>query len=158
MRSFDPGPGVTVPVQDPVPYLEVEMVDENGKFTALNAVTGQDVMAWVSQGTIVDRTQERLGDTDRGVIMYRNLLKAQIDIVEQGGDPINTFRDPAENQCIDLPVPWDRGYAWGYGKDGSYVRGSITAADPIPAHLKNEIEDLFVRASESRQRPASAIA
>jgi 5,5'-dehydrodivanillate O-demethylase oxygenase subunit len=158
VRSFDPGPGVTVPVQDPVPYLEVEMVDEAGRFTALNSVTGQDVMAWVSQGTVLDRTEERLGDTDRGVILFRQLLKAQIDAVEAGRDPINVFRDPAENQCLDLPVPWDRGYAWGYGKDGSYVRGSITAADPLPDHLKAEIEDLFVRAAESRQRPASAIA
>jgi hypothetical protein len=92
------------------------------------------------------------------VILFRQLLKAQIDVVEAGGDPINVFRDPAENQCLDLPVPWDRGYAWGYGKDGTYIRGSITAADPLPEHLKAEIEDLFVRAAESRQRPASAIA
>jgi hypothetical protein len=145
-------------VQDPVPYLEVQMVDEEGRFTALNSVTGQDVMAWVSQGTILDRTEERLADTDRGVILYRQLLKAQIDAVEEGRDPINVFRDPAENQCLDLPVPWDRGYAWGYGKDGSYVRGSITAADPLPDHIKSEIEDLFVRAAQSRRRPASAIA
>jgi len=158
VRSFDPGPGVDVPEQHPVPYLEVEMVDEAGRFTALDSITGQDVMAWVSQGAIVDRTEERLGDTDRGIILFRQMLREQIAIVESGGDPINTFRDAAENQCIDLPVPWDRGYAWGYGKDGSYVRGSITAADPLPDHLKNEIEDLFVRASESRLRPASAIA
>lgn len=159
VRGFDPGPNVEVPKQYPVPYVEIEMVDAAGRFTALDAITGQDVMAWVSQGTIVDRTKERLADTDRGVILYRKLLFQQLERVEAGLDPINVFRDPAENACIDLPVPWDRGYAWGYGKDGSYVPGSATAADPLPAHLKAEIEALFVKASrlrESEREPAKA--
>ena len=133
VRGFDPGPGVEVPKQDPVPYVEIEMVDKDGKFTALNAVTGQDVMAWVSQGEIMDRTKERLGDTDRGIIMYRKMLFDQIARVEAGLDPINTFRDPAENVCIDLPMPWDRGYAWGYGKDGSYVPGFGDRRGPAAA-------------------------
>jgi 5,5'-dehydrodivanillate O-demethylase len=157
IRGFDPGPGVKVPKQDPVPYVEIPMVDEQGKYCALHSVTGQDVMAWVSQGPITDRSQERLGDTDRGVILYRQLLAREIKRVEAGEDPINVFRDPVANQCIDLPVPWDRGYAWGYAKDGTYVRGSATAADPLPRHLIDEIEDLYVRAAESRLRPVSAV-
>ena len=72
--------------------------------------------------------------------------------MQKGEDPINTFRDPTENQCISLPVPWDRGYAWGRAKDGSYVRGAATAADMIPQHLKDEVEDLYVRAAENRAR------
>jgi 5,5'-dehydrodivanillate O-demethylase len=157
VRGFDPGPGVTVPAQNPVPYVKIPMVDENGGFCALQSVTGQDVMAWVSQGDILDRTKERLADTDRGIILYRQQLEEELRKVEAGKDPINTFRDPAENACIDLPTPWDRGYAWGYAKDGTYKRGSITAADPLPKHLIDEIEDLFVRAAETRQRPASAV-
>jgi 5,5'-dehydrodivanillate O-demethylase oxygenase subunit len=135
-----------------VPYVEVEMVDAAGNFTALNAITGQDVMAWVSQGPIVDRTRERLADSDRGVILYRKQLFEQLARVEAGLDPINTFRDPAENVCIDLPVPWDRGYAWGYAKDGSYVPGTVTAADPLPPHIKAEIEALYLKASTLRER------
>jgi 5,5'-dehydrodivanillate O-demethylase len=146
-----------VPKQDPVPYVEIPMVDEKGGFCALHSVTGQDVMAWVSQGPITDRTKERLGDTDRGVILYRQLLFQQIKRIEEGEDPINVLRDPAENQCIDLPVPWDRGYAWGYAKDGTYLRGSATAADPLPHHLIDEIEDLYVQAAASRLRPNAAV-
>ena len=104
-------------------------------------------MVWVMQDEVCDRTQERLGDSDRGIIMYRQLLREQLARVEAGHDPINVFRDPAENERIDLPVPWDRGYAWGFGKDGSYVRGSVTAADRIPEHIANEIEDLYVEAA-----------
>jgi 5,5'-dehydrodivanillate O-demethylase len=156
VRAFDPGPDVKVPKQNPVPYCEIEMVDKDGKFTALQSVTGQDVMAWVSQGAIMDRTKEILGTTDRGVVMYRRLLFEQIERVQRGEDPINTFRDPHENQCIALPVPWDRGYAWGYAKDGSYVRGAATAADMIPQHIKDEVEELYVRAAEKRRAAAPA--
>ncbi len=151
LRGFDPGPNVNVQQRTPVPYVDVPMVDRAGTFTALGAITGQDVMAWVSQGPIVDRTRERLADTDRGVILYRQLLQREMGKVAAGNDPINVFRDPAENQCIDLPVPWDRGYAWGFAKDGSYVRGSVTAADPLPREIIDEIEDLFVAAAERRE-------
>jgi 5,5'-dehydrodivanillate O-demethylase oxygenase subunit len=157
-RTFEFGPEVTVPKQDPIPYVEIEMVDERGNFTALDAVTGQDVMAWVSQGPITDRTRERLGDTDRGVILYRQLLFEQLQRVERGLDPINVFRDPAQNACLELPAPWDRGYAWGFGKDGSYVRGSVTAGDRLPPKISREIEDLYVQAAElRRQRPAELV-
>jgi 5,5'-dehydrodivanillate O-demethylase len=154
VRGFDPGPDVVVPEQNPVPYVKIPMVDEQGRFCALQSVTGQDVMAWVSQGDILDRTKERLADTDRGIIMYRQQLEAEMRKVENGEDPINTFRDPAENVCIDLPVPWDRGYAWGFGKDGSYKRGAVTAADPLPKKIVDEVEDLFVLAAEKRKQPA----
>lgn len=157
VRGFDPGSDVKVPEQNPVPYCEIEMVDKDGNFTALQSVTGQDVMAWVAQGPIMDRTKERLGTTDRGVVMFRQMLQEQIQRVQNGQDPINTFRDPTENQCIALPVPWDRGYAWGYAKDGSYVRGAATAADMIPQHLKDEVEDLYVRAAEARARQRDAV-
>jgi 5,5'-dehydrodivanillate O-demethylase len=148
LRGFDPGPGVTVAQRQPVPYVEIPMVDEAGNFTALGAITGQDVMAWVSQGEIVDRTTERLADTDRGVILYRQLLQREMERVRTGQTPINVFHDPSENERIDLPVPWDRGYAWGFGKDGSYIRGSVTAADPLPREIIDEIENLFVTAAE----------
>ena len=150
VRGFDPGKDVKVPAQDPVPFVEIEMVDKDGKFTALQSVTGQDVMVWVSQGAIMDRTTERLGDTDRGIIAYRKMLFEQLELVEAGKDPINTFRDPEQNKCIDLPVPWDRGYAWGFAKDGSYKRGSATAADMIPQHIKDEVEDLYMQAVAAR--------
>jgi 5,5'-dehydrodivanillate O-demethylase oxygenase subunit len=156
IRGFDPGPGAKVPKQDPVPYCEIPMIDEQGNYTALQTVTGQDVMVWVAQGPIMDRTQEILGSSDRGIVLYRKFLMEQMELVQAGNDPINVFRDPAENQCLSLPVPWDRGYAWGYAKDGSYVRGAATAADMIPQQLKEEIEDLYVQAAATRLRPEEA--
>jgi hypothetical protein len=51
---------------------------------------------------IAERQLEKLGESDRGIIMYRQLIQEQLRIVEAGGDPMNTFRDPEQNQLIEL--------------------------------------------------------
>ena len=60
----------------------------------LDDVDAQDFMAWETQGPILDRTRERLAASDRGVVLYRDLLRREIKKVEQGLDPMNVFRDP----------------------------------------------------------------
>jgi 5,5'-dehydrodivanillate O-demethylase len=60
----------------------------------LDEVDAQDFMAWETQGPILDRTRERLATSDRGVVMYRDMLRREIKKVEQGLDPMNVFRDP----------------------------------------------------------------
>ena len=69
---------------------------------ALNTFNSQDRMAWETQGAIFDRTQEHLGATDIGVLMFRKLLDEQIAIVEAGGEPMAVLRDPAKNQMISF--------------------------------------------------------
>ncbi|MCH8974468.1 MAG: hypothetical protein IH869_05270, partial [Chloroflexi bacterium] len=66
-------------------------------------VVGQDQTAWIIQGAITDRTTERLGVTDIGLIMYRRMLEEQMQVVADGGDPLNTHRDPVENEIIMVP-------------------------------------------------------
>jgi 5,5'-dehydrodivanillate O-demethylase len=53
----------------------------------------QDFIAWWSQGALTDRSKEKLGRTDTPVIFLRRQLAEQIKIVEEGGDPMNVFRD-----------------------------------------------------------------
>ena len=62
----------------------------------------QDLVAWFSQGVIQDRTTETLGRSDKGIIMFRQMLEESIATVEDGGDPINTFRDPNENVYLGM--------------------------------------------------------
>jgi 5,5'-dehydrodivanillate O-demethylase len=64
----------------------------------------QDVMAWVTQGTRALRDLEKLGWTDRGVILFRKMLEREIDNVAGGSDPMGVIRDPLKNTVIDLPV------------------------------------------------------
>ena len=67
------------------------------------AFYAQDAMAWETQGQIFDRSSEHLGATDQGIIMFRKLLADQIDIVENGGEPMALVRDEARNQIIEFP-------------------------------------------------------
>jgi 5,5'-dehydrodivanillate O-demethylase len=63
----------------------------------------QDLVAWLGVGRQVDRTRERLSQTDAGVIMFRKRLLDQAGIVAAGGDPIGTIRQPEKNRRITLP-------------------------------------------------------
>jgi 5,5'-dehydrodivanillate O-demethylase len=104
---FDFPPEVEVPEQEYVPYVAVPLQEEDGEYI-LDNVLSQDMVAWYGQGAIADRTQEHLGVSDACVIAYRKMLKEQIQIVQDGGDPINTFRDPATIERPELAlVPED---------------------------------------------------
>ena len=97
-QIYHPADGVSLPPQGEIETFDVPIEDYP------EYVLGQDVLAWPAQGPITDRTVEKLAETDRGLIMFRKMLEEQIQVVEDGGDPINTFRDPAANVCIDLPM------------------------------------------------------
>lgn len=59
----------------------------------------QDYRAIVTQGAPVDRTIERLGTTDRGIIQLRKMVFEGIAAVEAGRDPAGVIRG-AENDVI----------------------------------------------------------
>src|SRR6202007_3130255 len=67
-------------------------------------INGQDSAAQVGQGAIVDRTQEHLGYSDRGVIQVRKLWKTAIETYLKGGDPPNLIRDSAKNRLVHVDV------------------------------------------------------
>ncbi|MBL76182.1 MAG: (2Fe-2S)-binding protein [Chloroflexi bacterium] len=93
----------SVEVPDVVEHTEIPCFDEDGKIKA-DWVLGQDQAAWIMQGPITDRSTERLGVSDVGIIMFRRLLDEQMEIVAQGGDPMNIIRDEAENEILIYPV------------------------------------------------------
>ena len=103
-NAYVPPKGVAVPqhLLDKVHTYEVPYLDDQGEFIVDN-VDGQDMMAWISQGPIADRTQENLGATDKGVVMYRRMLKREMEKVQAGMDPMGLVRDSSRNQRIDLP-------------------------------------------------------
>ena len=55
-----------------------------------------DFEAQAGQGQISLHSEEHLASTDRGIIMQRRMLKAQIKLVAQGADPIGVAFDPDE--------------------------------------------------------------
>src|SRR5262249_20887483 len=41
---------------------------------------------------------------DAGIILFRRMLKQQLELALDGGEPMNVFRDPAANEAIVLPM------------------------------------------------------
>ena len=103
-NAYVPPRGVDAPrhLTERVHVYDVPYKDEAGEFI-LDNIDGQDMMAWISQGTIADRTRENLGASDKGVAIFRRVLKREVRKVQEGQDPIGTVRDPERNRCIELP-------------------------------------------------------
>jgi 5,5'-dehydrodivanillate O-demethylase len=87
----------------------------------------QDVMAWVTQGPRAKRELEKLGTTDRGVIMFRQMLEREINRVAGGLDPMGVVR-AANDKIIDLHTEYDKGML----SDGIANRMSRTQARYSP--------------------------
>jgi 5,5'-dehydrodivanillate O-demethylase len=100
--NFIPNNTDRSPVDQDPPY-EYRPLKTDGRYH-WDVVSAQDSMAWETQGSITDRTQEHLGHADRGIVMFRKLLREQIEIVQKGGEPMGVIRDPAKAKFVDLPV------------------------------------------------------
>jgi 5,5'-dehydrodivanillate O-demethylase len=136
-QVYFPGAAVEVPKQDPVPAFEVPQQE------LPDFILGQDFLCWVAQGEICDRSQELLGKSDLGLVMFRKLLMEQIKVVQDGGDPINTFRDPAKNQYIDLALEH-------YGEIHAYRKGAVRYMNlGANSPVLDELDALMVRGAEA---------
>jgi 5,5'-dehydrodivanillate O-demethylase len=74
---------------------------DDGTFI-VDYIEGQDVMAWVTQGLVADRTTEKITKSDLGVIACRRMFKEQIEAVKEGRDPVAVVREP--HDVIKLPL------------------------------------------------------
>lgn len=133
-HAYIPPADVTVPehLLQKAPVYEPPVTDETGEYL-LDYIHAQDIMAWVTQGEIADRTKEKLGASDRGIVMYRKMLKRELEKVRRGEDPIGTLRDPAANDAIFLPR--ERGkdmYSDGFV---SHIRRQMSWFSPIAGDL-----------------------
>lgn len=99
---FPAAPGTKAPRQDYVPYRQVPLKNGNGNWI-LDFTFNQDYMAWSEQGPIAERHLEKLGLSDQGIVLYRQMLLREIEKVRRGEDPMGVFRDPERNSCVDLP-------------------------------------------------------
>lgn len=70
----------------------------------LDTTWKQDYAAIVSQGETVDRTKEKLGASDRGVLLIRKMYLKAIRDVREGRDPLLVRRDPENNPLVRLPI------------------------------------------------------
>lgn len=132
---------IDLPHQDEVPSFTMPYRDENGMFL-VETVNGQDIMAWITQGAISDRTKEHLGSTDKGVILYRKLLREQLAAMEAGEDPMGVIRKETNDNCIPLPMEEDK-LGTGAQPRASAYRSWRTASSPEFKAVVDQIIEQF---------------
>jgi 5,5'-dehydrodivanillate O-demethylase len=81
--------------------------DEGGRYL-MDTFMSQDAMAVETQGPILDRSRENLGASDRGIVMFRQLLQEQIEAVQSGERPVANVYGSAP-EITDLRQ-WMGGY------------------------------------------------
>jgi 5,5'-dehydrodivanillate O-demethylase len=102
---FDRVPNEMEPYQqDRIPYWYSPIKDALTDRWITSHIMNQDFVAWVGQGTIADRTQEHLGESDRGVIMMRRRILEDAETVMRGGEPKALIRHADKNRCVRLPI------------------------------------------------------
>ena len=145
-----PPEGVEAPVQDTVPYYDTPLTDSKGGWFITDWIFGQDFMAWATQGNqnggLAERHLEKLAESDKGIILYRRMLKEQMKVVADGGEPMGvvreehdfipiltenappewTFKDPERQrkQAEKVSTPSKEGT---YGRGGDQARRMIGA-------------------------------
>lgn len=101
---FRPPPGQPIPAEAPMPPMyTAPQIREDGTYI-MKSFQSQDKMAWETQGRIYNRSGEHLGASDRGVVLFRKMLREQIEVVQRGGEPMALVRDPEKNKIIELPA------------------------------------------------------
>ncbi len=92
------GTPVEQPEDPPVSYA-ASAKNPDGTYK-MEKVWMQDYMAWETAGPIYERSSEHLATADKGLLLYRKMLKAEIDKVKRGRDPLGVMRDAAKNRLI----------------------------------------------------------
>lgn len=68
-------------------YLIDRDMQKHSNFTGIAGISEQDQAIADSQGLIADRSRELLGQTDLGVVKFRNLMFESADVVAAGSPP-----------------------------------------------------------------------
>ncbi|MEK7214612.1 MAG: aromatic ring-hydroxylating dioxygenase subunit alpha, partial [Chloroflexota bacterium] len=122
LYTFRAAPGTVAPKQESVPARIVPLFDEEGSWTNLEFTFNQDYMAWAQQGPIAERNREKLGESDKGIILFRRLIREQIKALQDGKTPMNVFRDAKEASYVRLPLE-NVTFGLKHGKRPNYVPG-----------------------------------
>jgi 5,5'-dehydrodivanillate O-demethylase len=117
---YKPLSGQTAARQVSIPIYDVPWQDADGT-PLTDFVDGGDIMAWVSQGEIADRSREHLVASDAGIRLYRKMLLQEMERSEAGEDPLGVVRCRQENQCIHLPQEENK-----LGGGRAFVREALT--------------------------------
>ena len=133
----------------PVDY-EYEWITDQGEFI-VDYIEGQDIMAWVSQGPIADRTVENITKSDVGLVALRRQYRDQIEAVEAGRDPIAVTRVPHE--VIELPLE-----RFKFGRGAEFATQWIDRGSMRYSPQADDLKKLHIQAWANREGVADPAA
>lgn len=71
-------------------FLQDRQAMKLGSFTGVKGIPNQDIIMWVSMGSVVDRTSDILGASDLAIVEFRRLMVDAVRRVADGGPAIGT--------------------------------------------------------------------
>lgn len=140
--------------QEVIPHWYAQTAEpESGRWITTHVIN-QDTVAWAGQGRIADRENEHLGRSDRGVVMFRRQLLADMQKVERGEDPTGIIRDLEKSKVIEFPDDrrsmLTKGLSreeWRMGRTRPKQGGLLTSSEYFPfyagqpAHVRAQYEE-----------------
>jgi 5,5'-dehydrodivanillate O-demethylase len=121
-----------------IPYWDFPYLEADGKIK-VDTVFNQDMMVWLTQGALSDRSTERLGTSDQGVILLRNVLNEMIETVQRGGDPHGVVRDRSINEPM-LQIPRENKAHFTFSSD-TFLRDEARSMDSFWARSDSQGAD-----------------
>ncbi|MGI9617040.1 MAG: Rieske 2Fe-2S domain-containing protein [Acidimicrobiales bacterium] len=134
--------GIEVPAQAHAVDYEYEWIDEKGNFI-VDYIEGQDVMAWVTQGEIVDRTVENITKSDVGIVTLRKMFRESMQAVAEGQDPVAVMREPHDE--IVLPLERDK-----FGRGAEFATQWIDRGSMRYSPQADDLKKLHLEAAANR--------
>jgi 5,5'-dehydrodivanillate O-demethylase oxygenase subunit len=89
-------------VQGPIPTWHSPVKDEQGNWITSHVIN-QDIIGWVGQGVIADRSKENLGASDVGITMMRKRFFDELAAVAKGAEPKGIIRSANAARCVAIP-------------------------------------------------------
>lgn len=120
---------------------------ETQSYTGMGAdINVHDQWAVESMGPIQDRTREHLGQSDKAIILYRRILREQIDKAVKGDKPM-MFLDERDARSVQGPATMDgigptRGWETYWMEVDVKRRRRAPWAAPIPADIAEKAPHL----------------
>ncbi|MYJ82318.1 MAG: Rieske 2Fe-2S domain-containing protein [Acidimicrobiaceae bacterium] len=126
----------------PVVDYEYQWIDDHGRHI-VDYIEGQDVMAWVTQGPVADRVNERITKSDVGILACRRMFKEAMQAVRRGEDPVAVVREP--HDVIKLPLERSK-----FGRGAGFAIDWINDGSMRYSPIAEEMKQLHIDAAAAR--------
>ncbi len=120
----------------------IDWIDDDGRFI-VDYIEGQDIMAWVSQGEVADRTSEKITKSDVGVVACRRMFSDAIKAVSEGRDPVAVVREP--HDVVKLPLERSK-----FGRGSQFATDWIDHGSMRYSPIASEMKQLHLDAAAAR--------